>query len=260
MMRTLLTKILYQKRAFIIGWFIAMFALALFLMLMYPPLRDSDVAKLFENLSPALQKVAGDQNSFDNANNYIAQEVFALRMPLLLIIMSIILFAKLTIGEETKGLVMTQLSLPISRSRLLGTKLAAALIISVIVAIGMLAGILAGLAMIGDSVAMAELLWHVAGCTLLSLVFGLVVYLLGGGLGLKGAATGIATILAFTSYLVSSLVAIADFLEPVEKFSPFHYYQNPSPISWEHALLLGSVAIVMAVGALILFPRRDIKS
>jgi ABC-2 type transport system permease protein len=124
----------------------------------------------------------------------------------------------------------------------------------------MFVGIVLGAAIIGESVDITDLLWHIAGCALISLDFGLIVYLLGGGIGLKGPATGAATIIAFMSYLISSLVVVADFLEPYEKFSLFHYYQNPSPVSWQHAALLLGVAVILIAGALITFPRRDINT
>jgi putative exporter of polyketide antibiotics len=259
-MRNGITKIIYQKRAFIIGWFLGAFALCIFMVLMFPSLQQSDIGQLLKNASPALKKIAGDQDSFSSAPKYIIHEVYGLRAPLLLIIMSILLFAKLTVGEEQKGLVMTQLSLPINRTRLLATKLVAALVISTIVSLGMIAGVVLGLIIIGEPIGWMENIKLALGCMLVGLDFGLVVYLLGGGLGLKGLATGIATLIAFTSYLISSLVAIADFLKPIEKFSLFHYYQNPSPVSWEHALLLVGIGVVLVAAALVAFPRRDIHS
>jgi ABC-2 type transport system permease protein len=258
MMSNLVTKILYQKRRFMIGWFVGLFALSLFLMLLFPALQKSEIGQLFSNLSPALQKIAGGQDSFSTVDKYIGGELFALRMPLLFIILSIILFASITVGDERRGALMTQLTMPISRARLLGEKLLAVGIILLVVTVGMLLGVLLGAAIIHDPVNIMEMLKHTVGCLLIGLDFGLIVFLLGGGFGKRGSATAIATAVAFMSYLVSSLVAVASVLEPFEKFSLFHYYQNPSPVSVAHAGLLVLVGAIMIAASFVAFPRRDI--
>lgn len=259
MTRGLLSKILYQKRWFIIGWIIGFLAMGLFMVLMFPSLKDSQLDTVVKNLSPALQKVSGGTSSLHDIDDYIGGQVFALRMVMLSIIMSIILFVGLMIGDEKKGLLLTQLSLPLSRSRILLTKFLAALGIMLVTAIGMYAGTLIGLAIIGESANMMDLTKHVIGCMLIGLDFGMIVFLLGAGFGLRGLATGVATLLAFVSYLLSSLVAISDALKPFEKFSLFHYYQNPSPVSGTHALLFVGFALVCLIVGWIGFSRRDIN-
>ncbi len=258
MMSNLVTKTLYQKRKFMIGWSLGLFAMSLFMLLMYPPLHDSDIGQLFQNMSPALQKVAGGQDSFSTIDNYVSSALFGLRMPLLYIVLSIILFNGLTVGDERRGVLMTQLSLPISRTRLLVSKLLAALIIMMVVTAGMLLGVVVGLAMIHDSANVLGVLKHTGGCLLIALDFGLLVFMLGGGFGWKGGATAVATAFAFGSYLISSLAAVATVLQPYEKFSLFHYYQNPTPVSLTHAVLLLFVSFVLAAIGLVAFPRRDV--
>ncbi len=259
MINGLLAKILYQKRWFIIGWVLGFMAMALFMILLYPELKASKLDELLSGLSPALQKVAGGTDTFSNINNYIGGEVFALRMPLLSIIMSIVLFVGLFVGDEKKGTLLTQLSLPLSRSKIMLTKLLAALVILIITTVGMYAGIVIALALTHESADMMMVTKHVVGCVLIGLDFGLVAFLLGGGFGLRGVATGTATLLAFLSYLLSSMVAVADVLKPYEKLSLFHYYQNPSPISLEHIGLMVTFGLVCAVIGLIGFQRRDIN-
>jgi hypothetical protein len=128
-----------------------------------------------------------------------------------------------------------------------------------LMSVAMYGGIMLGLALIHESADMTMVSRHISGCVLVGLDFGMLVFMLGGGFGLRGLATGIATLLAFLSYLVSSMVAVADVLKPFEKFSLFHYYQNPSPVSWQHALLFVGFAVVCAVVGWTGFTRRDIS-
>jgi len=254
----LLGKILYQKRWFILGWILGFVAMALFMILLYPELKASKLDELLSGLSPALQKVAGGTDTFRSIDKYIGGEVFALRMPLPSIIMSIVLFVGLFVGDEKKGTLLTQLSLPLSRSKIMLTKLLAALIILVITTIGMYVGIVIALALIHESADMMMVTKHVVGCVLIGLDFGLVAFSLGGGFGLRAVATGVATLLAFLSYLLSSMVAVADVLKPYEKLSLFHYYQNPSPVSLEHIGLMATFGLVCVIIGLLGFQRRDV--
>lgn len=252
-------KILYQKRRFMIGWALGLAAISLLMMLFFPALQKSDIGQLFTNMSPSLQKVLGAQDSFSTADKYIAGELFSLRLPLLLIVMNIILFSSLLVADERRGLLQTELSLPYSRRGLLAGRLLAVLVIELVAALGMIAGVILGLLIINQSADMVQLLRHSLGCLLIALDFGLIVWLIGGGLGKRGAATGAATGIAFISYLISSLVPIADFLKPYEKASLFHYYQNPSPVSPAHLLVFVGVGAVLILGGLAAFSRRDLQ-
>ncbi len=260
MMRGLLGKILYQKRWFVLGWTLGFAAMALFMVLFYPSFKDTNLDQLLSGLSPALQKVAGGSDSMASLDNYISGQVFALRMPMLSIIMSIILCAGLFVGDEKRGVLTTHLSLPLSRTRVLYVKLLAALIIIAGTAVGMLVGIALGGVMVGESFSMSLVLQHMAGTMLIGLDFAVLVVLFGAGLAWRGLSTGLAAMAAFTSYLISSMVAVVSALEPIEKLSLFHYYQNPSPISLEHALLLMGFAAVCVVLGWLGFRRRDIGS
>lgn len=255
----LLGKLLYQKRWFILGWIFGFAIMSVLMLVMYPAFKDTQLDKVLEGLSPALQKVAGGNDSLATVDKYIQGQVFALRMPLLSIIMTIILFVGLFVGDEKRGLLLTQMSLPLSRSRILFTKLLAALIVIVVTALGMFGGLLIGGALIGESVDLGMIAQHAAGSMLIGLDFGAIVLLVGGGFGLRGLATGLAAMLAFLSYLISSMVAMVEYLEPVEKLSLFHYYQNPTPISLGNAgILLGFAAFCVIVGWLA-FRGRDIS-
>ena len=66
------------------------------------------------------------------------------------------------------------------------------------------------------------------------------------------------------SYLVNSLAALVDFLEPFRQGSPFYHYVASDPL--RHGLELGhtaflvGLALVAAVAAVVAFDRRDLAS
>src|ERR1051326_2522203 len=113
MMRNIYTKTLYQKRFMIIGWFMATTMITLLTMSVYNSFSNGALGDSLQNLPPALQQIVGDSFSFKTVGGYISQQVFVLRMPVLIIILIIAVLFGIPGGEEQPGLLKTQLSLPI---------------------------------------------------------------------------------------------------------------------------------------------------
>jgi len=257
MPRSLLAKTFYQKRKFILGWFIGLLAMTILTLSFFPSFKNGALGQSLSNLSPAAQKIVGNVDSFKTIGGYIGQQLFALRIPLLLTILAIVLFGGLTVGDERKGLLETQLSLPLSRLKILTHKLLAGIAIIVIASTGVFVGVVISLAFLGEHYSLLTVLQEVAGTLLVSLCFGLIAFMLGASFGKRGLAVGLASAFAFLSYLISSLVAAVPGLKDVEKASLFHY-QTPPIISPVHALVLGATALVLIAISLVLFNRRDI--
>jgi ABC-2 type transport system permease protein len=86
----------------------------------------------------------------------------------------------------------------------------------------------------------------------------------GAATGSKGAAIGVTAALAVAGYLVNSLAALVDALEPFQKLSPFYHYVAGDPLRrgldpW-HTLFLVAVGVIAAVVGVVLFARRDVAS
>jgi ABC-2 type transport system permease protein len=254
---SLLSKTLYQKRKFTLGWLIGLMAMTMLTLSFFPAFKNGALSQTFNNLSPALQKSFGSAESFRTVSGYISQQIFALRIPLLLTILCIAIFNSLTVGEERKGLLETQLSLPFSRSKILLDKLLAGIIIVVISSVGVFIGIWITLIFIHEHYGFLTIWQEILGAVLVSLDFGLVAFMLGSALGKRGLVIGLTSAFAFLSYLITSLVSIVPSLKGVEKASLFHY-QSPTAISFAHVLVLIVFGIIVTVLAFILFRRRDI--
>ncbi|HSX43927.1 MAG TPA: ABC transporter permease subunit, partial [Candidatus Saccharimonadales bacterium] len=139
--RSIFAKTLYQRRKFILLWFLGLAAMTTLTLSFFPAFKNGELGKTFSNLSPALQKVVGNTDSFRTVGGYIGQQIFSLRIPLLATVLSIILFNGLTAGEERRGLLQTQLSLPLRRASILLQKLLAGIVIMVLASIGVFVGI-----------------------------------------------------------------------------------------------------------------------
>ena len=68
------------------------------------------------------------------------------------------------------------------------------------------------------------------GAGLLAVVFGAIALLVGAATGRAAVAVGVASAGAVAAYLVNSLAALVDALEPIQKVSPFYHYAAPDPL------------------------------
>ena len=157
------------------------------------------------------------------------------------------------------------LSAPISRTRFLLSRIAALLVLTILVVGASLVGILIGAAIWAREVdlsSLALLLVHVH-----MLIFTLAVA--GGGLLLAtlilqpGRTYGLAAGIIVIMFVILIVADIASGVEWLEKFSLFGYWNPVDQLGsgdfiWRDALVLGGVALVTAVASLAIFRRRDI--
>ncbi len=259
MMRNTYTKTLYQKRFMLLGFFTGVTLITLLTMSVYNSFSNGALGDSLQNLPPALQKIVGDVSSFKTLGGYISQQVFALRMPVLLIILSIAVLIGVTAGEEQSGLLQTQLSLPIKRSSLLLQKLATGFTVVVIGSLGSILGIAISLPIIGHSYHLIDIVPQLISCVLVAFTYGLVGFTIASVTGRRGPALGIASGLAFLSYLVNSMAPSVSSLQTLDKFTLFHYYHTKGSFNWADSLLVIMVALVLITISVTAFERRDIK-
>jgi len=95
-------------------------------------------------------------------------------------------------------------------------------------------------------------------------VFLAIAFMLAAGTGRRTLAVGLTVALAVGAYLVNSLAALVDALEPFRKLSPFYHYVAGDPLRrgldpW-HTLFLVALGALAAVIGVVLFARRDVAS
>jgi ABC-2 type transport system permease protein len=253
------SKTLYQKRLLALWWFIGIALVTLLTVSFYHSFRATDLDQVIKGLPAPVQAIAGDISTFKTVDGYIRQQVYALRLPLLLIILSISLLAGLTAGDEQKGLVETQLSLPVSRSRLLLQKLAASLIISAAASLGALAGIVIGVSALGESFNLVHVLQYTLNCLVVATVYGLIPFTIASLTGRRSLALGIGSGFAFLSYLLNSMAPSVSSLQTIDKLTFFHYYQN-SPFELRNIAVLLITIVILITVSVVGFNRRDIRA
>lgn len=262
MLRTIFTKTLYERRMYTLFWSIGMFFMVLLTMSIYPSFSEGGFTDALANVPEALKGIIGDLAQQKTVPGFIDQQIFAFRMPLFMIIFSIILFNGLIAGDESEGTLQTLLVQPVSRTRVLIEKVLAGMVHTFAASMATFLGILVGLIMVGESYSVARIFAGTLNLWLVSVAFGLVALSIGAITGKKGLASGVASLFAFASYFITSLAPSVKALQPFEKFTLIYYYAEPQVaiygLSAKMAGVLIAFCAVLFAGALFYFTKRDI--
>jgi len=259
---------LWQRRWSLMWWGVGVAALVSIDMLLYRSIK-ADAAQLsdvYDSLPASVRMLFSDTGNFVMPVGYLSGRVYYLLLPVLLAIFGIGLGANLIGREEQQGTLELLLARPVSRTKLLFSKLFAGALAMlwlgfVALVIGWLCLRPSGFDMISyTSIAMAT-----AAAILLASLFGMVAFLFTAlGRPARSAALGIASLFAFGGYIAASLESNVHWLRWPSKFLPYHYYQ-PSDIlnglphqKWN---LLGFfvMIIVLAMCSWLGFRNRDIS-
>jgi len=262
MFSSVLSKTIYEKRWMILFWSIGVIAMALLMMAFYHSFSGGSFDELLKNLPKSFQGLVGNLKELKTVGGYVAQEIFALRIPLLTLIMGVILFTGLIAGDENEGTLQTLLAQPISRFRLLVEKYVAGLIISFVVCASAIVGIWLGVVLIHESMSMLRLFQAVVEVWLLTVACGTIGFTIGAVTGKKGLAGSAAGLLTFLFYMVTSFAPSVSWLKQPERLSLFHYYNHPSTalygIDGMNAFVMIGAIAAMVLLATVVFLKRDI--
>lgn len=262
MFNSIFSKTLYERRWFLVAWILAIFGMTLLTMAFYPFFKNSGFDEVIANAPKSLQGVLGQAANYKTVSGYVDQQIFALRLPLLTIIMGVVLFIGIGVGDEDRGTLENLLAQPVSRSQVFWQKFAAG---SLILALGCLCiffAVIASFPLINGSMNLVNLAAACFGCWLISMVFGGLAYAFGMATGKRALTVGVASGLAFFTYLISSLAPAVDKLKDAVKFTPFYYYNTPGialdGLRWRNVGLLLGIVLAMVITAVVIFKQRDL--
>ncbi len=254
------TKTLYTKRFMMLAWVIGIVALVVFTMIFFPTLSKS-FGESLKNVPDSLKSFVGDSNTYSTIAGYTDLQIF-IQLESMLLIFGIILFTGLLAGDETDGTLQTLLAQPINRGRVYVEKLLSGMVLLACASASILVGVVVGLLLIHEHLGIVRLLESTLATWLITLVFCAIGYTLGAATGKRGLSGGLAGVIAFTSFIISSLADSVKGLRIVDRFSPFHYFDKPGILvsgpRWSDMLILALVSIVTLTIGYFMFTRRDI--
>jgi ABC-2 type transport system permease protein len=170
-------------------------------------------------------------------------------------------------GEMESGQVQVSLARPVSRRQFyLARVLAVTLIalwVSIVASLGNIVGIFVSKP--DGSMDNGHFVAQVGTSLLLALTIGGAALLVSARADRMGQAVGWAAGFLIVSYVIDYFATLWAFLEPLQPFSVFNYYDPPhalanGTIPATNALVLGTIALTCAVAGMIFFERRDLPN
>lgn len=260
MFRNIFIKTIYVKRWSTLAWCVGLAALVVFTVVLFPTLSKS-FSEALTNVPDSLKTFIGDSSAYKTIAGYTDVQIIS-QYAFMTLIFGIVLFTGILSGEENDGTLQTLLVQPVKRGRVYYEKLVAGAVLIGLVCVGIAAGILVGAAIIGEGIGLGGLLVATLALWLITMVFSVMGYALGAATGKRGLAGGLAGALAFVSLLVTSLASSVKILEVADKFSPFHYFNNPGILRfgarWGDLAILAATTLAMVWVGSWFFKKRDI--
>lgn len=265
MLTALLTKSWRDHWRGIASWAGGLIAIAAIQLWVYPSIRESSegVSEMIESLPQALQEVFR-MTDYTSGAGYLNVELFSFMVPLILIAVGVTWGAAATADEERRGTADILLSLPVSRVRVIVTKMIATAVVLLGLCVVLTATLAVGTRLVDIDVPLANLFAASFSCALLGMLYASIGFLIGALVGRPGIATGAGFALAIAAFVLYSLAPLVDTFDAVTPVNPFQWALGFDPmvnglavsnIGW----LVGS-SIVLLAASVLAFNRRDIST
>jgi ABC-2 type transport system permease protein len=263
MFRSVFSKTLYNLRWQLIGWALGVCFVAFITMALYDSFNQTGIDSIVNSVPDSLKSLIGSVEDFKTIPGYIGQQIFGPNVVILTIAMAVLLFIGVSASEEDDGRLQTLLSFPVTRTSVYFQKWLAVLVIIALVCAAVVAGLFGGLAAVHHSADVGRIMLSAFDCWLMNVCYGLVAFATAMLTGKKGLTVAVASGYAAISFIISSLAPAVDKLHTIDKFSIFHYYNNPQimqhGLDTGHTLLLVAIALILTLVGWWGFTRRNVQ-
>lgn len=264
MFRSVFLKTIYNLRWSIIGWGLGIMFVSFLTMVLFNSFNQQGIDSIVNSVPDSLKSLVGSVSDFKTIPGYIGQQLFGPNVVILTIAMSVLLFVAVSANEEDSGRLQTLLSLPVSRTKVYFHKWLAVLLVIAVVCACIAIGIYIALPFVGKSADFERILASIFDAWLMNVSYGMVIYALAMGTGRRGLTIALGSGYAALSFIISSLAPAVKGLDIPNKFSVFHYYNNPQimqhGLNYNHIyILLGVITILTFIGWLG-FVKRSIQT
>lgn len=248
-----------------LAWSLGLLSIISLQLYIYPTVANSsDAMAQYIDAFPEALKTIFRIEDYASGAGFLGTELFSLMIPLILISLTAGRGSSAIAGEVESGTADILFTLPISRTRILISKLVAMVIEVLLVTILAVTSIAIGASIVNLEISTAALITATFASGLMALVFGAIALLAGSFAGKRSVATGLAMTAAIGALVFYSLAPIVDTFDYLTPFNPMDWAIHGNPLSNGISALsfikLGGTFLLLSSLALYLFRRRDIKS
>lgn len=230
-MKTLILKTIRDHRRSTFSWTIGLIALISVQLSVYPTIKRSAAGiSQFLDQYPETLKVMFRMQDYTTGPGFLGTELFSLMVPIIFIAIGAAGGANASAEEEERGTADILLTLPISRVRILISKVLATTLTLFVVTIMGFFNIYLGANFVSMEISPEKIIAPFISCFFIGLFFTAVGSLAGVLTGKKGISLGVSIAGAITTFLFFSLaplVSTFDFLAPI---NPFQWALGGNPV------------------------------
>jgi len=262
MLRNVFTKTLWDARRSLLGWTVAISAVAMMYAAFWPTVNTPQMQQALSNYPQGVLE-AFNYNDLTSPAGYLASSVYGLLIPLLVAVFAIAQGTRAVAGDEEAGTLDLPLAHPVSRTRLALQRFAALgaalVLVGAVLWLAMLA--IAGPAEL-EGITAAEFAAATIQLALFGACLGALAFAVGAATGRKALALGVSAGAAVLAYLANGVFPQVQGLQWTREVSPWHWYLGGEPLTnglqtGDALLLLAVTAVLVAAGTLG-FNRRDV--
>jgi ABC-2 type transport system permease protein len=247
------------------AWSLTLITLISIQMSIYPSISENKEALqgFLESYPEAIRKIFRMQD-YTSGPGFLSTELYSMMIPLVLIAVGGTWGAAATAEEEDEGTADLLLTLPISRSRILISKMFAAISVVIVLAFLGLLNVIVLRGVVDMEIETAKLLAGTISSIAIGLFFTGVAFLIGAHSRSKGVAIGVVTGVALITFLIYSLSALVDDFDSIMPYNPMQWGLSGMPL-FEGVDVLGSLKLVAGglvamIWAIMKFDRKDIST
>lgn len=249
------------RRRSTLAYSIGFVAYALLIVALYPSFKADTSLDDLTRGNPTLSALFGATGSLTSPDGWMNANLYANFVPLFVLLMTIGYAAGAIAGQDEDGTLGGLASLPLTRGRVLGEKVASlgtlALPIPVVTLVAALLGPAFDL-----ELGTRALLGATLGAVLMGFDLGLVALALGAWTGRRGVALGVAAAVAAASYVISSLAPVVHWMHSLRYLSLIYWSVGNGQL--RQGLHLDALVVLVTVAAVLVavtaagFRRLDI--
>jgi ABC-2 type transport system permease protein len=265
MVLPLFLKTLKDQRRGLLLWSLGLATIISIQLSVFPTVRSSaaGLASFIENYPEAMQKIFRMED-YTSGSGYLSTELFSMMLPLIFIAVGAGWGANAVAQEEERRTADLLFTLPISRVRILATKIISGICAQLLLVIVTFSTLVIGIRFVDISLSTLKLLAASFSCAMLGIMFHSVAVLFGSVFGKKPIALGGTIALAIAGFLFYSLAPLVHTFDRVLGINPFQWALGSNALKsgldlGYMFLSLGTVLVIYGASLLTL-RARDISA
>ena len=264
LLKNIFLKSIRDQCGSLLWWSIGMILVCAPFTFMYETMADS-LGTMVEAYPPEIGKLFGIENIKDMASpeGWLTGELYGMMLPICFIIFSVLSGANAIAGEEEDRRIEILLSEPVSRRRLYIEKYLAFLFNILCLAIVVLISIAIPSFVISMGISLYGILSATLNMALLTLSLGVLTFTIAASTGNRRNGIVVSVAVAIISYITNVANQFFDWIEVVNRFSIFNYYETTQALSegldLKNTLGFIGLILIMTIVGYIRFQRRDLR-